>query len=133
MLGDAFPVRRLGLAIGVYYAGIPLGMALALISSSLIAPRFGWRVSFWVLGAIGILATTLLLILREPERRKVAAASAAEQKRRPAVGELLRDLGRALVQRPALALALAGGSLLCYGSGAALHRTTPAAISGKRR
>ena len=59
MLGDAFPVRRLGLAIGVYYAGIPLGMALALISSSLIAPRFGWRVSFWVLGAIGILATTL--------------------------------------------------------------------------
>jgi MFS family permease len=124
MLGDAFPVRRLGLAIGVYYAGIPLGMALALISSSLIAPRFGWRVSFWVLGAIGILATTLLLILREPERRKVAAVSAAEEKRRPAVGELLRDLGRALVQRPALALALAGGSLLCYGSGAALHSVT---------
>lgn len=124
MLGDAFPVRRLGLAIGVYYAGIPLGMALALISSSLIAPRFGWRVSFWVLGAIGILATTLLLILREPERRKVAAVSAAQEKRRPAVGELLRDLARALVQRPALALALAGGSLLCYGSGAALHGVT---------
>ena len=29
MLGDAFPLRRLGLAIGVYYAGIPLGIALA--------------------------------------------------------------------------------------------------------
>ena len=76
MLGDAFPVRRLGLAIGVYYAGIPLGMALALISSSLIAPRFGWRVSFWVLGALGLLATTLLLVLREPERRRTATASA---------------------------------------------------------
>lgn len=124
MLGDAFPVRRLGLAIGVYYAGIPLGMALALISSSLIAPRFGWRVSFWVLGAVGLLATTLLLVLREPERRKVAAESAAQEKRRPAVRELLRDLGRALVHRPALALALAGGSLLCYGSGAALHGVT---------
>ena len=130
MLGDAFPVRRLGLAIGVYYAGIPLGMALALISSSLIAPRFGWRVSFWVLGALGLLATTLLLVLREPERRRTAAASAASAgaaeppKPRPAVRELLGDLGRALVARPALALALAGGSLLCYGSGAALHGVT---------
>ena len=76
MLGDAFPVRRLGLAIGVYYAGIPLGMALALISSSLIAPRFGWRVSFWALGLLGLLATGLLLVLREPERRRLATTTA---------------------------------------------------------
>src|SRR6185436_340315 len=27
MLSDAFPPRRLGFAIGVYYAGIPLGLA----------------------------------------------------------------------------------------------------------
>lgn len=124
MLGDAFPVRRLGLAIGVYYAGIPLGMALALISSSFIAPRFGWRVSFWALGLLGLLATSLLLVLREPERRRSLGAPAEPAKSRPAVRELLRDLGRALVQRPALALALAGGSLLCYGSGAALHGVT---------
>lgn len=123
MLGDAFPARRLGLAIGVYYAGIPLGMALALISSSLIAPRFGWRVSFWVLGGLGLIATTLLLVLREPERRRTAAATAAER-RRPAVGELLRGLGSSLRQRPSLLLALAGGSFLCYGSGAALHVVT---------
>ena len=124
MLGDAFPVRRLGLAIGVYYAGIPLGMALALISSSFIAPRFGWRVSFWALGLVGLLATSLLLVLREPERRRTLGAPAEPAKSRPAVRELLGDLGRALVQRPALALALAGGSLLCYGSGAALHGVT---------
>ena len=54
MLGDAFPVRRLGLAIGVHHAGTPLGMALALISSSLIAPSCHWPVSSWVLGAIGL-------------------------------------------------------------------------------
>ncbi len=128
MLGDAFPARRLGMAIGVYYAGIPLGMALALISSSLIAPRFGWRVSFFALGVIGLLATALLLVLREPQRRRSAVASAsaaaASPAARPAVRELLRDLGRALVRRPALPLALAGGSLLCYGSGAALHIVT---------
>ena len=121
MLGDAFPPRRVGLAIGVYYAGIPLGLGVAMISSSLIAPRFGWRVSFWTLGVLGLLATIFLVVLREPQRRQTAEAAA---KPKPAMSELLRDLGRALVQRPALALALAGGALLCYGSGAALHTVT---------
>lgn len=119
MLGDAFPPRRLGLAVGVYYAGIPLGLATALISSSYIAPRFGWRFSFYVLGIIGLIATALLFFFREPERRRVADAKA-----RPALREIVRDLTRALMQRPALALALVGGSLLCYGSGAALLGVT---------
>ena len=120
MLGDAFPPRRLGMAVGVYYAGIPLGLAVALISSSIIAPRYGWRVSFFVLGVIGLVATTLLFVLKEPPRRKAADPNAP----RPSVRQLVRDLFTALVHRPALALALLGGSLLCYGSGAALHCVT---------
>jgi len=123
MLGDAFPPRRLGLAVGVYYAGIPLGLATALISSSYIAPRFGWRVSFWVLGLLGIIATALLFFLREPERRRLTTAT-GETATRPALGEIVRDLMRALIDRPALGLALIGGSLLCYGSGAALLSVT---------
>jgi predicted MFS family arabinose efflux permease len=118
MLADAFPARRLGLAVGVYYAGIPIGLALALISSSFIAPRFGWRFSFYALGIIGLIATVFLLLLREPERQRTAP------KLRPSMRELLRDLLRALRDRPALPLALAGGSLLCFGSGAALHGVT---------
>ncbi len=119
MLGDAFPPRRLGLAVGVYYAGIPLGLATALISSSFIAPRYGWRFSFYILGILGLIATGLLLLFKEPPRRK-----APLQKERPAFKEIARDLTRALVARPALALALIGGSLLCYGSGAALLGVT---------
>lgn len=128
MLSDAFPARRLGLAVGVYYAGIPMGLAVALISSSLIAPRFGWRVCFYALGVIGLFATVLLFVLREPARRRTIAAqgsgAAEPPTERPAVRELLRDLRRALIDRPSLALALAGGSLLCYGSGAALLGVT---------
>ncbi len=115
MLGDAFPPRRQGLAVGVYYAGIPLGLATALISSSIIAPRFGWRFSFFALGILGLVATGLLFLFREPERKQLAEAKA-----RPEIREIARDLSRAIIQRPALLLALVGGSLLCYGSGAAL-------------
>lgn len=122
MLSDAFPPRRLGLAIGVYYAGIPLGLATALISSSYIAPRFGWRFSFFALGILGLIATVFLAMLREPQRRHVATQDASAA--RPSMRELLRDLWEALLRRPALPLALLGGSLLCYGSGAALLGVT---------
>lgn len=70
LIGDAFPAPRLGLAIGIYYAGIPLGLAVALISSSFIAPRYGWRVAFYALGIIGLLATSFLFLLKEPARRR---------------------------------------------------------------
>jgi MFS family permease len=119
MLSDTFPPRRLGLAVGIYYAGIPLGFATALVSSSIIAPRFGWRFSFYALGIIGLVATGLLFLFREPERKRVA-----ETKTRPALRDIVRDLTRAMIARPSIVLALAGGSLLCYGSGAALLAVT---------
>ena len=123
MLGDAFPTRRLGLAVGVYYAGIPLGLATAMISSSYIAPRYGWRFSFFALGVIGLIAVGLLFLLKEPQRKR-AAAAATEEPKKIAIGQMLSDLFRAVVERPALLLALVGGSLLCFGSGAALHGVT---------
>lgn len=126
MLSDAFPPRRLGFAIGVYYAGIPLGLATALISSSYIAPRFGWRFAFFALGVLGLIATACLAFLKEPQRRRAAAAKdgSAAPAPRPSFHVLLRDLSGALVGRPALTLALLGGALLCYGSGAALLGVT---------
>lgn len=126
MLADAFPPKRLGTAVGVYYAGIPLGLAVAMISSSQLAPRYGWRFSFYALGVIGLIASGLLLLLREPARKRSAAQVAAGPAAQTPLPfrTLMRDLFRALKERPALALALVGGSLLCYGSGAALLTVT---------
>lgn len=126
LIGDAFPASRLGLAIGIYYAGIPLGLAIALISSSFIAPRYGWRVAFYALGVIGLIATGVLFLLKEPARRRALAGQSQQpaSDAKPAVRDVLRDLMRALVKRPALIFALLGGSLLCYGSGAALLGVT---------
>ena len=56
MLGDAFPRRRLGFATGIYYTGVPLGMATSLLVGSVVAPRFGWRACFFLLGGIGLVA-----------------------------------------------------------------------------
>ncbi len=119
MLGDTFPPRRLAMATGVYYAGIPLGTAVGLIASSWIAPHYGWRTCFFVLGGLGVVAAAVLLAFREPVRRGVAATA-----ERPPLGRLAVDVFRALAVRRDLALTLLGGSLLCYGAGAALHAVT---------
>jgi MFS family permease len=119
MLGDAFPRARLGMATGVYYAGIPMGAALSLIVAGWVAPRFGWRVCFFVLGAIGLAAVTALSIVREPSRIGGAAGQPP-----PAFRGIVRDVGAALRARPALWLVIAGGTLLVYGSASALLTIT---------
>ena len=119
MLGDAFPRRRLAMASGVYYAGIPLGTAVSLLASSYIAPRWGWRACFFTLGIFGIVAAALLLLVREPARRGVTASGP-----RPTLRALVGDVVRALKARRELLLVLLGGSLLCYGAAAALLTLT---------
>jgi predicted MFS family arabinose efflux permease len=118
MLGDAFPQRRLAMATGVYYAGIPIGTAVGLIASRYIAPQFGWRACFFILGAAGLVAAGFLFLFREPARRAGASSSAQAH---PTLRQLVRDLAQALKGRTNLVLTLLGGSLLCYGAGAALH------------
>lgn len=119
ILGDVFPRRRLALASSVYYAGIPLGTAVSLVASSYLAPRYGWRACFFVLGGVGLVAALGLLAFREPARRHAAAAA-----RLPSAREVAHDAAAALRGRPALGLTLAAGALLCYGSASAMHVVT---------
>lgn len=121
MLGDAFPARRLGLATGVYYAGLPIGTALSLGVAGWVAPRFGWRVCFYAFGLVGLAAVGLLATVREPARRAVAAAHATSAL---SMGSIVRDLRVALAELPALGLLMLGGAALAYGSASALHGIT---------
>lgn len=116
MLGDAFPARRLGLVTGVYYAGIPLGTAASLLVAGWVAPRFGWRACFYVLGALGLASLALLALVRDPPRRGGGASAA-----RRGVGVTLVTLVK---ERPELLLVMLGGSALVYASAAALHAIT---------
>jgi MFS family permease len=128
MLGDAFPARRLGLATGIYYAGLPIGTALSLIVAGWVAPRFGWRVCFYAFGLAGLAAVALVFSVREPARRPAAASAGGATPKAgtppkpgaPSMAAIVRDMRRALTERPALALVLLGASALVYGSASAL-------------
>ena len=121
MLGDVFPNRRLAMATGVYYAGIPIGTAVSMITVGFLAPAYGWRFCFYLLGALGVVASVALLAFREPKRRGTPVEAAGPG---PNVRQLVIDTVKALKQKPELTLTLLGGSLLCYGAGAALLAVT---------
>ena len=97
-----------------------MGTALSLIVAGWMAPRFGWRACFYVLG------------VRRPGRGRGAGRSsasphgwglpAAGQPGRPCATSA-RCLGT-LRTTPALWLVMLGGTLLVYGSGAALLAVT---------
>jgi MFS family permease len=123
MMADVLPRHRLALATGIYYAGIPLGMGISLFVAGWVAPRFGWRACFYLLGAIGVVFSVLLLAVGDPRRagaRGAEGAGAARSGTAPAAetAAALRDAVRAV---PALGLTILGGALLCYGSASAIH------------
>jgi predicted MFS family arabinose efflux permease len=119
MLGDVFPARRLGLASGIYYAGLPIGTGLSLALAGWLAPRYGWRGCFYLVGAIGFAALALVAFTREPARR---GADTTGQHR--TLEGLARDVWRALLDRRAIVLVMLGGATLTYASAAATHGVT---------
>jgi MFS family permease len=57
MVSNWFPPRQIATAIGIANGGTPIGGALAGAVGGWLAVRYGWRTSFVVLAAIGLLWT----------------------------------------------------------------------------
>jgi MFS family permease len=120
MLADVLPARRLALATGVYYTGIPLGTALSLFVAGWLAPHYGWRACFFLLGLVGLAFAVALLWIPDPRGPTRAAPGRAA-----ATGSsILGTLAHTVRQVPAYGLTILGGALLTYASAAALHAMT---------
>jgi predicted MFS family arabinose efflux permease len=114
MVGDRVPRRHLGLATGVFYAGIPVGFALSFALSGLVGPRLGWRACFLALGGLGLAATLLVTRIEDPPRRGSA----------PVGGAVARGVWSALTERPMILALSAAGVLLVYASASSQHAIT---------
>jgi MFS family permease len=79
MIGDMFPPRLQGRALGIYFMGIEAGAGMSLVIGGLLlflaaplVPLAPWRGVFaWLGGAGLVLALALLALLREPARTTV--------------------------------------------------------------
>lgn len=92
MIADYFPPNRLGRPLGVYSAGVFLGVALAFIVGGTVVQYFSnqppvvlpvvgqlvaWQLAFFIVGIPGIAVAALMLTVREPPRRGAPAADSS--------------------------------------------------------
>ena len=118
LLGDRFPSKWLGLASGIYYMGVPIGVAASLFIVAYLEPVLGWRGCFYALGAFGILLAIIMLFIKETPRKHVREAPAADVPKQ-SFGSILRTLFSALKSSPALTMTIGGGVAFHFVLGAA--------------
>lgn len=73
------PDRHKAAAIGLFFAGIPLGIGGSFLIAGLLGPMLGWRGCFLMMGLIGIAATLAVSRVRDPMPRVTEAVSTSGQ------------------------------------------------------
>jgi predicted MFS family arabinose efflux permease len=73
------PDRHKAAAIGLFFAGIPLGIGGSFLIAGLLGPTLGWRGTFVTMGLIGIVATFAVSRVRDPMPNETEPASIARQ------------------------------------------------------
>ena len=125
LLADRFPSSRLGFASGVYYMGVPIGVAMSLFVVAYLEPLLGWRGCFYALGGIGLVLAAIMFFMKETPRRheveaqKRQAEAEAAAIERPSVKEMLAILVAAFKRSPALLMTVLGGVAFHFVLGAA--------------
>jgi MFS family permease len=125
LLADRFPSSRLGFASGVYYMGVPIGVAMSLFVVAYLEPILGWRGCFYALGGLGLVLAAIMFFMKETPRRheveaqKRQAESEVAAIERPSVKEMLAILVAAFKRSPALLMTVLGGVAFHFVLGAA--------------
>jgi len=79
MLGDYYPRKLRGRALGIHSAVSYLGMLGGLLGGGILVQTIGWRSGFVVLGVLGlVLSVAFHLTVREPARVDTAPQAAGE-------------------------------------------------------
>lgn len=80
LITDFFAPRRRGTAFSIYSLGVPVGVLLGSIAGGYIAQAYGWRVTFAIFGAPGLLLAMLIpLTIREPARGRLDPGQPVEE------------------------------------------------------
>jgi MFS family permease len=89
MIADAFPPGNRGSAMSLFYTASPVGAALGVFLSGLIASAYGWRSACLLVGLPGILMAVAAWLYPEPKRGGLDPGEIAE---RPPLREALTTL-----------------------------------------
>lgn len=113
LLADVMPLTRRAFAAGCYYLGAPVGIGGAYLIAGALGPVVGWRHCFLGLGIVGLVLTLPVLLLRDS--RPLRPSRGPE---RSGLFATFLEALREIADRPALALLIAGATLVIFAQGA---------------
>ncbi|WP_048308017.1 MFS transporter [Halomonas sp. PR-M31] len=108
MVADLYPKERRSLAMSLFMMGPHLGLLVAMMLGGWLAQTYGWRTTFVVFGAPGLLLALLLLTITREPRRGAYDAPGITQATEASLSGQIRSL-----------LRIRGFTLLCLGCGLA--------------
>ena len=73
LISDLYPASYRARALSIFYAAMPVGIALGYILGGQVAAHLGWRPAFFIAGGPGLMLALALLLLREPPRGNLDA------------------------------------------------------------
>ena len=114
LIADHYPESRRGRAYAVFFMAIPVGAALGYVVGGLVERLLGWRASFLVAGAPGLLLAWACARLPDPPRGARDAATGREGKTPP--GAITATYAR-LLRNPAYAWAVVGYAAYTFAVG----------------
>jgi predicted MFS family arabinose efflux permease len=121
MLSDTLPQHRRSLGASIYYLGVPLGVGGSFLFAAAFGPLLGWRGTFVLLGAFGVLGALAMLWMRDPPRGALDAADMSpEAQRIGSFAESARGMAQSLRSSRVLVLTLAGSAAAVFAQGAAI-------------
>ncbi|HEU5297268.1 MAG TPA: MFS transporter [Burkholderiaceae bacterium] len=106
LLMEIFKTERRGTAAGVFFMGIPLGIGLSFLLAGTLGASHGWRDTFTLLGAIGVVIGLPLLLVKDRRDTHGNAERGA-----PFVQQL-RNVVSSLRANPTVPLTIAGFALV---------------------
>ncbi|MCC8966249.1 MFS transporter [Bradyrhizobium sp. Pear76] len=101
ILAELFSEHRRSTVMGIFFTGIPMGIGLSFLLAGTFGASYGWRSTFYALGAVGIVVAVLLTFLKE-DRRPAAHECGAP------FFEQVRTVLGLMRSRPALLLLIIG-------------------------
>jgi MFS family permease len=112
LITDFFPPHRRGAAFSIYSMGVSIGVLIGSIAGGYVAEAYGWRMTFVIFGAPGVLLAVLIpLTIREPKRGRLDPPRPADEPL-PSLGAVLRRFARTR----ALFHCITGASIAAFGS-----------------
>ena len=117
ILSDRYNKAELGLISGIYYLGVPLGIAASLLIAGYLGPLIGWRMCFLLIGAAGVVIALFMLFL--PETPRQGLTSDPQNVEKMPFKEIISNIFRLIKQYDSLRYVIIAGVMFHFMLGAA--------------